>query len=285
MILSHPLPPSDVRAKVCAHIPWADDGVWQALIGGRTNASWRVDGSEGQSAVLKLYRDKADNPLFPNDATAEATLLRYLAGKSIAPDWIASFQSSGADCNLYHALPGEPWSGGVEEVAELITRVHMNKPPKGLRLTANGSAELMQQAKDILARTKQTLQAPKFDQNVAPNPVKVLLHCDIVPGNLIRSEHGLRLIDWQCPAVGDATEDLAVFLSPAMQLLYRGAPLSDEESTAFLKHFDETQQARYAALAPLYHYRMAAYCLWQIERENLAYKEALVAELNALYPA
>ncbi|CUI34657.1 phosphotransferase [Cognatishimia activa] len=285
MILSHPLPPSDVRAEVCAHIPWAEHGVWQALIGGRTNASWRVDGSEGQSAVLKLYRDKTDNPLFPNDAGAEATLLRHLAGKSIAPDWIASFQSSGADCNLYHALPGEPWTDGVKKVADLVKRVHAIEPPSGLRSAANGSAELMQQANAIFAKSGQSLQTPSVESRVAPSDNKVMLHCDIVPGNLILSENGLRLIDWQCPAIGDPTEDLAVFLSPAMQLLYRGATLSEQETQGFLRQFDDAQQMRYHALAPLYHYRMSAYCQWQIERENLAYKEALEAELNALYPA
>ena len=32
-----------------------------------------------------------------------------------------------------------------------------------------------------------------------PDIEPVLLHTDVVPGNLILGDEGLRLIDWQCP--------------------------------------------------------------------------------------
>ena len=35
----------------------------------------------------------------------------------------------------------------------------------------------------------------------------------------------MRLIDWQCPALGDPAEDIACFLSPAMQVIYGAGPL------------------------------------------------------------
>lgn len=281
VILSHPLPPSDVRAIVAQYLEWATEGHWQTLFGGRTNAAWRIDGTDGQSAVLKLYRASADNPLFPNDPVAEARMLKHLQGHDIAPDLITTFEAKDAVCNLYHALPGAPWTDGTAAVADLINRLHTIPAPEGLRGVPNGSDALRAQAESILQKAGKPLPAPTGTFDIAPTKTQVLLHGDIVPGNLIRNTDGVRLIDWQCPAIGDACEDLAVFLSPAMQLLYRGAVLSDTERNGFLSCFPPALQDRYAALAPLYHYRMAAYCLWQMSRGQLAYEDALEAELAA----
>ena len=70
-----------------------------------------------------------------------------------------------------------------------------------------------------------------------------------------------------------------------MQLLYRGAPLSDQETSDFLAAFPKDQQARYHALAAAYHYRMAAYCLWQMSRGRQDYEDAIEAEKAALAQA
>jgi aminoglycoside phosphotransferase (APT) family kinase protein len=59
------------------------------------------------------------------------------------------------------------------------------------------------------------------------------------------------LIDWQCPAVGDPCEDIAIFLSPAMQLAYRGTVLSRAEEQVFLTAYsDASTLKRYANIAP-----------------------------------
>lgn len=269
------------------YLPWAKDGDWQALFGGRTNAAWRVDGPRGEAAVLKLYRSGTPNPLFPNDPRAEAAMLQHLGGHDIAPDLIAAFSVDGLDCNLYHALDGTRWADGVEQVAALIQKLHDVPAPAGLRHTANGSEGVLAQAHEILrlADAELGLQDQVSRNVIGPSEQSVLLHCDIVPGNLIDGADGLRLIDWQCPAIGDATEDIAVFLSPAMQLLYRGEQLTDQETSDFLAAFPKTQQDRYHALAPAYHYRMAAYCLWQMSRGRQEYKDALEVEKAALAQA
>lgn len=284
MILSHPLPPASVRARVAEILPWAESGVWHTLFGGRTNAAWQVLGEGDQSAVLKVYRTGTENPLFPNDPKAEAAMLRHLKGHDIAPDLIADFSIEGMACNLYHALAGDRWTTGVAEVATLIQRLHRVRPPKGLRQATGGTEAVLNHAEAILLAANAELDKPaELVSTVVPGSEQpVLLHCDIVPGNLIQGDRGLHLIDWQCPATGDATEDLAVFLSPAMQLLYRGQPLSADEESAFLSAFPMDQQDRYHALAPAYHYRMAAYCLWQISRGRQEYDDALKVELAAL---
>lgn len=125
--------------------------------------------------------------------------------------------------------------------------------------------------------------------DVVPSGRRALLHGDPVPGNLILSPDGPVLIDWQCPATGDPTEDLAIFLSPAMQMFYRGRPLSADEAATFLGAYgDAATVARYRALAPWHHWRMAAYCLWRMARgggDSRAEAAAFDAELAAMREA
>ena len=74
-----------------------------------------------------------------------------------------------------------------------------------------------------------------------------------------------------------------MFLSPAMQLLYRGAPLSQLETDRFLSAYPEAETVeRYQRLKPWYHWRMSAYCHWRKERGATDYAAALDLELDAL---
>ena len=61
----------------------------------------------------------------------------------------------------------------------------------------------------------------------------VLLHTDVVPGNLILGDEGLRIIDWQCPAIGDPIVDIMMFLSPAMHEIYGSGKLSTKDHESF----------------------------------------------------
>jgi thiamine kinase-like enzyme len=89
----------------------------------------------------------------------------------------------------------------------------------------------------------------------------VLLHTDAGTGNFIVGPGGIRLIDWQCPALGDAAEDLFTFLSPAFQVLYNHEPLTAAERAEFLDAYDDPQVlARLSALEPALTYRFGAYC-------------------------
>lgn len=257
---------------------------WQPLFGGRTNAAWQ--GKCGtESFVAKLYTGPARNPLFPNDPVAEARLLQVLAPSGRTPIFRAQVKTDAGTCNLYDHIPGDTWQHGVAEVAGLMVNLHALPCPPDLRRAANGSEALRKQGRAILSRCTEAeaLQAAEPRGDVAANKVSVLLHSDIVPGNLIRNEAGLHLIDWQCPATGDPCEDIAVFLSPAMQHLYRGETLSPREVSAFFAAYDAPDiAARYHALAPFYHWRMAAYCLWQVQNGRTAYADGLALERAAL---
>lgn len=290
MIQALPLPPESLRRALHEALPEVAQGDWQPLFGGRTNSAWSLTVAEhGAPLVVKLYRSPARNPLFPNDQKAEATLLHHLGSAAlddpIAPRLRASFATEAGDCNVYDLIPGSRWQSGAEDVARLMLHLHGLSAPTGLRRIPDGSAALQEEIEAILAQCQQSeaLRALMPAETVAPSGQSALLHCDIVPGNLIRNDSGLHLIDWQCPGIGDPCEDIAIFLSPAMQTLYRGAALSTDEQARFFAALDDpTLVARYQALAAWYHLRMAAYCQWQLENGQPDYARGVALEIAAL---
>jgi len=110
----------------------------------------------------------------------------------------------------------------------------------------------------------------------------VLLHTDVVPGNLIIGKKGLRLIDWQCPAIGDPIVDIMMFLSPGMHEIYGSGKLSMKDHETFLMNLTPKLRSRYNILGPLYHWRLAAYCFWKAEQGFIEYEKAALAEINLL---
>ena len=264
-----------------------DEGAqWLPLQGGRTNFTWQIrQGADVSGLVVKLYRGPANNPLFPNDPYSEASLLTFLQGKFPAQELIGTYLCEAGVCNVFKHIPGSAWSEGVAEVADLMRNLHGLDHPADLRHLPNGSRELQKHATEILQKCSgsSVLKGMEPVGSVGPSGRTGLLHSDIVPGNLIKGEGGLSLIDWQCPGIGDPCEDIAVFLSPAMQALYRGRPLTKTEETGFFDAYaDERVAQRYQMLAPFYHWRMAAYCLWQSENGRPEYREAMAHEVAAL---
>ena len=119
---------------------------------------------------------------------------------------------------------------------------------------------------------------------------RALIHTDAGTGNVIVGPDGPRLIDWQCPALGDPAEDLFAFLSPAFQVLYGHEPLTAAERAECLEAYgDREVLARLTALEPALAWRFAAYCA--MRRVDLAradpdgsarYARALALSLDQL---
>ncbi|MDF1668159.1 MAG: phosphotransferase [Roseovarius sp.] len=258
---------------------------WQTLAGGRTNLSWRIEHS-GVVQVVKLYAPAGQNPLFPNDPAQEAAILHHLSGHNLAPEVVYAGEIAQRAVLIYPHLKGNLWLSDTAQVARLLHRVHSQERPSGLRQTPNGSAALVRQTLRILENclSPQALELAQMQPmgEVAPCARRALLHGDPVPGNIIVTPDGARLIDWQCPAKGDPCEDIALFLSPAMQMAYRGSALAADEIAQFLRAYPEAQTVqRYRDLAPWYHWRMAAYCLWKHEQGH--HQDHSFSQLESVY--
>ncbi len=273
-----PLPPDWLVAAVVADAPHLTGTQWQSLRGGRVNRSWRV-----ADCVVKLYDPAGHSPLFPNNPGAEAASLHHLTGSGVAPEWLGQGQGWIA----YRHVEGAAWVRDVQVVAHLLHRLQtLPVPavlPPGWRSLQGGSTAIIAQTRAILAQCSAALPEPPAT-DVGPSSQAFIIHGDLVPGNIIMSATGPVLIDWQCPAIGDPVEDMAHFLSPAMQFLYRGTVLTQRETTSFLAAYEPALADRYKALAPLFHWRMAAHCLWKAERGDDDYRAAMHLELAALQP-
>lgn len=271
-ILPDQPPPLKLRKAATKALPTLD-APWHRLEGGRVNKLWRVG-----DTVIKQFADAGASPLFPNDSNAEAAALIHLAPFQIAPTLLAQGQGWLA----YRFISGKPWLQNSENVAKTLNRLHqIPAPGHGFRFGANGSAQLLSQAHAIAAACSARLPPPPPDRHVLPGPMR-LIHGDAVPGNIIIQDSQVTLIDWQCPAMGDPAEDIATFLSPAMQWLYRGAELDAEEISKFRANCLPETIFRYDRLAMIFHWRMAAHCLWKSENDAPDYARAMQLELHAL---
>jgi hypothetical protein len=260
---------------------------WRRLRGGRTNHVWHVTGpGTGTPVVVKLYDQRGENPLFPNCPEDEAKVLLALAGKGLAPRLLHHGRTTQGDCLIYSHLQGVPWRRDPAAAGSLLHALHQVDPPEDLRETPDGSRAIEQQIDRILSACPTNVaqgMPPLPRSTVAPSGAACLLHGDPVPGNVIDCATGLRLIDWQCPATGDPCEDIALFLSPAMQIAYRGMPLSKVEENEFLSAYGcDRTVTRYLGLAPWYHARSLAYCLWQVHQGDAAAALRAKAEQDAL---
>ncbi len=256
------------------------------MYGGRTNQVWKVLGGDGDK-VLKLYQSGFPNPLFRNEAPLEAACLRALSHTGFVPRLAATGRYGADRWVMYEHAPGAPWQSGVETVAALLHKLHGLRLSLSAPMGCNGSVDLARHTEQILAgcsrQGRQALAPLRPVAQVAPTPDTCLIHGDPVAGNILVAGSGITLIDWQCPAIGDPCEDIAMFLSPAMQRLYRGAPLDPGDEARFLQAYANPAIAqRYRALRPWFAWRMAAYCLWRVETGAPDYAQAYELERAAI---
>lgn len=268
-----------------------DQAKWIPLTGGRTNKLWRVTGNNG-SVVCKLYSEASNNPLFPNDPQDEFSALTLLIDEDIAPIPKSFLETSRGPAILYKYLNGSTaQSDQTPRIARALARLHElpNHRFRSFRKAPVSSLEIIDHGQEILRRCTSDKVARLAEIRPDDPKIKcdsrVFLHGDFVPANIIDVGNELKFIDWQCPAVGDPCEDISTFLSPAMQLLYTQTPITKVQKQAFLDAYpDQETISRYEVLAPLYSWRMAAYCLWQLENGKTDYAKAFELELASISP-
>ena len=279
-------PPEELVTLLRQRYAVPASGCWAALPGGQTNRSWRVVVA-GAAWVVKLFTGGTDNPLFPNAARDEARMLRHLSPTGLAPELIDEVATSFGPCLIYRHVEGATWHEDPTIAAKALAALHRQGIPERLRKLESGSDRLVAQTEAIIVRLpeakRQKLRDLRPEGSASPGGRSVMLHGDPVPGNMIVEGSRVTLIDWQCPAIGDPVEDLAIFLSPAMQQVYRGKPLSEKEKSAFITAYgDPDIRMPIEQLAPWHHWRMAVYCAWKVMQGQKEYEAAGKLEITAL---
>lgn len=266
----------------------------KALTGGYMNQVFRVTGPFGDW-VIKRFREDTGLALFPNLARAEARALEILGPLGIAPrliDFIEHPDTGQVLIYTFHA--GASWPGQAGEgsdacnltnVASLLGRLHQ-LTVDGFRDVPVMPAAILAQGDPFLAFGDRAADLARLRPRVIDCPPllrRSLLHTDTGPGNIIVGPQGLRLIDWQCPALGDPAEDLCAFLSPAFQILYDRVPLSKEQRSAFLTAYGDRRVVdRLLLLEPFFHWRMAAYCNMRMKQYAVVRPAAVTSYARAL---
>lgn len=259
---------------------------WSGLDGGRSNHAWVVR-TDSDQLVCKLFASDRQTPLFPNRASDELVALRALSGTGLGPCLRGAQETPLGTALVYDFVEGRALEAPTSALAETLAKVHDHPAPEAARSLSGGSAEITRQTQALLADLSDHQHARLLNlrptTEVPASAEACFLHGDPVPANAIETPAGVVLIDWQCPAQGDPCEDLAVALSPAMAQLY-GAGAPDAATVdAFLDAYgDPNRSRRYRALAPHYHWRMAAYCLWMGAGGHADYAQAAAFELAAL---
>lgn len=302
MSLVHSTDPPITLVTALADLLGQEGRAWQILNGGRTNRVWRVtpgkfanrsDVAKGkepqfQAIVVKLYSQIGSTPLFPNDPKAEHAVLQMLAPLGLSPRPIELLHGEFGTALVYDYLTGTTWGGDLAALAKLINKVHEIPPPKGLRTISSGSDSLLRQSVEILRACKNA-PAELLNQvdvlasqgRVPPLAINKLIHADPVGTNVVETRNGPILIDWQCPALGDPCEDIAIILSPYMQKMYLGKEFSFQERKTFLAAYPEPIISnRYEMLSGFFDLRMAAYAQWCIENGRGGNQADVLIELK-----
>ena len=257
----------------CGALPPGADAEVLALPSGYWNDVVRVRG-DGFDWVCKAFAEQDGWRLFPILPDEEARALVVLGGRRVAPEFVSYHPRAGGRpaVLVYEWVEGAMWTEGTAAVGELLRRQHA-VPATGFREVPTGSDGILEQGDRLLGGAAPddaaALGALRPSVRVQPSPRRVLLHTDAGTGNVIVGPDGPRLIDWQCPALGDAAEDLFTFLAPAFQVVFDHEPLTAAERAACLEAYgDPAVEARLAALEPALTYRFAAYCA--MRRADLA---------------
>jgi aminoglycoside phosphotransferase (APT) family kinase protein len=249
----------------------AGDATVRPLAGGYWNQVVRVL-SDGRDLVVKHFGDSSVAatlfPLLPED---EARALEVLAPFNIAPEPVGFFPAQGGHgpVLVYDFFAGDMWDGDVADAAALLATLHgvetdgfrtMPASPTAIMADAD---RLPQPPTDDAAWRRIIAARPRIVDDVQPSK-RVMVHGDFSAGNMIAGPAGIRCIDWQCPGMGDAAEDLWSFLSPAFQILYDRAPF-DEAAIVRCRaaYGDAAVLDRLDYLAPYFSYRFAHYCCFR----------------------
>ena len=201
----------------------SSDGMYlELLTGGFWNRVYRLRSKQLSTLdwVVKQFADVPANPMFPILPAAEYAALQFLKGHQCAPTPLAFIADSPVGSLLvYEYVKGSYWNGDLEATATLLGRVHSIPidpfAANAFRQLPSDAPNLLTHAEVMLQRHESALSDSVRElsrrlsfETVHPIRNGVLVHTDCGPGNIVSSPDGLRLIDWQCPGIGDGLQDV-----------------------------------------------------------------------------
>ena len=197
--------------------------VVRQLTGGLSNSSWLVSADAGP-AVGRL--NSRHDHCFNIDREREAAILRHLAGERFMPDvWYCS-PSEGVLVSAY--VEGEVLADRaclaprtLERVGELLAHLQEICPPLP---RFDYWAHLCHYRRQVMARgiaippEQQHLfdrHQEMLEQFQRADWLPTLVHHDLTPANLIATDDGLVLLDWEYAAMGYPGMDTGLWFSDA----------------------------------------------------------------------
>ncbi|CAM3448010.1 MULTISPECIES: thiamine kinase [Yersinia] len=235
---------ASLRALIETRIPAVNTaGCHFSPVSGLTGESWRITGQNFQ--WLAREHSVAKRELGVN-RQREQRILQQMSARALSPRVMIANQ---------HWLVVEWLDGVVVEpqqflqladrgtLAELVARLHQ-APRTGYPLNIHRQLLGYSERMDPSRRSADWLRLHKrFMAQKPPLPLNLVpLHMDIHPGNIIETNSGLRLIDWEYAADGDVALELAA--------MFRFNGWDNARQQAFLRQYGQ-QPGAYQDIAAL----------------------------------
>jgi len=253
---------NDPSAVLVSLPGWAEGVVLERLSNGPTNGSYLVE-RDGERFVLRI--DKPEARRLGLNRESERAVLEALAGAGLDRPPLLADPARGLLLRAF--VPGRAWRfeelhepGNLARLAGLLRRVHA-LPPAGRPFDPLGAAaRYADQVGTARARERYEAAANAF-AHIGP-AAPALCHNDPVCGNVLETDGGPMLIDWEYAGIGDPFFDLAVVVrhhgvaAEAAQAFF-AAYLGREPAAAETRRL-ERQCAFYACLLDLWRLRTGA---------------------------
>jgi thiamine kinase-like enzyme len=205
-----------VNAEALAARVWPGrDLELEALGGGITNHNFKVL-ADGEAYVLRIAG--ADTDLLGIDRAAEHAAARTAAELGVGPEVVDFVEGS----LVTRFVEGNPvpleemrLPEVLRETAAILRRVHEG-PPFPARFDSFSVVEAFKETAlahgvELPAMYEPAkARADEIERTLGPQPPRPC-HNDLLNANFIRSEEGLRIVDWEYAGMGDRFFDLANF--------------------------------------------------------------------------
>ncbi|MFU2318181.1 phosphotransferase [Rahnella sp. PCH160] len=224
-------PENQLQQLIEQHYPAVKTaGFHLSPVAGLTGESWKIVSPAGNMLARHQSRERRHSGV---ERQREHAILRHIERQSLGP----CVRLSSPPWLLVEWIAGTPLSNaafvsavGQKALSQSLARLHLLKP-SGYPLDLRRQFTRYWQHVDRRRLTPCWLALhQKMMRRKLPVPLKMaLLHMDIHAGNLLETETGLRIIDWEYAADGDTALEIAA--------LVRGNGLDPHHQDTFIREY------------------------------------------------